>query len=107
MKYLILLKLRQGGMPDPKILIGLNEASKEWIKAKIASGFLDCAYNVLPSAPGYYGMGISNANSHEEGFSELASYPFAAFTDFEVYPLSDVYRAIDDQITMFKRMMGG
>ncbi|MBI5301949.1 MAG: hypothetical protein HY868_07415 [Chloroflexi bacterium] len=107
MKFLALLKWKPMPLGDPKMVIAINEAAKAWIKSNLSNGTLDCAYNVVPNAAGYYGTGTINANSLEEVQNALASYPAFAVTDFEVFPLSDVYQAIDATTNTFKRMMGG
>lgn len=99
MKFLALSKRRPGPPPDPKVVIALSRASQEWIKAKLADGTLDCAYNVVPNANGYFGAAIANAHSNEEVYQQLTAYPFFLLTDFEVYPLSDAWRAIDDNVS--------
>ena len=108
MKFLTCLKFKPGLPPsNPKMLIAINEACKVWIKAKLEDGTLDCAYNVLPSTPNYYGTGILNASSLEEVWRVLSTYPGLPITDYEVYPLSNVYQAIDDVIAATQKMMGG
>jgi hypothetical protein len=105
MKFLTLLKFKPLP-PDPKMTLVINEGAKAWIKAHLSDGALDCAYNVLPNAPGYYGLGISNAASLEALFQLLTTYPAYAITDFEVYPLSEVYSAIDNVSDAVRKMMG-
>ena len=107
MKYLTLLKFKPGPPPDPKLLIAINEGAKAWIKANLENGKLESAYNVIPNAAGYYGMGIVNSTSPEEIFALLATYPAYLVTDFEVYPLSDVYQAIDNVSDAIRKMTGG
>ena len=108
MKFLTLLKQRPtGAPPDPKLAVIINEAAKAWINAELAAGRLDVAYNVLPNASGYYGMGIGNGSSLEAVFQQLTTYPAYLLTDFEVYPLTDVQQAIDDVSASFKKMMSG
>ncbi len=108
MKFLVLAKWRASGAPpDPKLAIMMNDASKAWIKAQLAAGHSDVIYSVLPSASGYYGMGILNAQSLEAVQKHLVSYPAYLMTDFEVYGLSDVEQAIDDTSAAIKKMMGG
>jgi hypothetical protein len=106
MKFLTLLKFKPGLQPDPKMVIAVNEAAKGWIKAQIAQGALESVFNVVPNAAGYYGMSISNASSLEAVTELLVSYPGYPMTDFEVYPLSDVYKAIDDVTAAVRKMMG-
>lgn len=103
MEYLTLLKQKPGQPPDPKVLIALYRASEEWVKANLADRKLDCAYNVIPNANGYYGVGIGNFDSHEDAYQFLATHPFAPFTAFEVYSLSEVQRAIDDVVTAVQK----
>ena len=105
MKFLTLLKFKPLP-PDPKMTLAINEGAKAWIKANLAEGSLDCVYNVLPNAPGYYGLGISTAASHEALWKLLTTYPAFAITDFEVYPLSEVYSAIDNVSDAVRKMMG-
>jgi hypothetical protein len=107
MKFLTLLRFKPGVPPDPKMILMINEGAKAWIKANLASGVLECAYNVLPSSQGYYGMGITNAASHEEAFKQLTTYPAFAITDFELYAIGDVIQAIDDVSAAVKAMTGG
>ena len=104
MKFLTLLRFKPGIPPNPTMGIAINNAAKEWIKANLASKVLDCAYNVMPNHTGIYGMGITNANSLEEAFAQLASYPAYAITDFEVLPLTDVNQAIDKVTAVFQQM---
>ncbi len=105
MKFLTLVKFKPGIAPDPKMVIGINEAAKEWIKAHQANKTLDCIYNVVPNASGYYGMAVSNASSLEEANALLITYPGYFVSDFEVYPLSDVMQAIDDVSNSTRKMM--
>ena len=108
MKFLTFLKWRPAGTPpDPKLAIALNDAAKAWIKAELAAGRLDMAYNVLPNSQGYYGMGVGNAESVEAAFQQLTTYPFYLMTDFEVYPLTDVQQAIDNVSGAFQKIAGG
>ena len=105
MKFLTLLKFKPLP-PDPKMLLATNEGAKAWIKAHLSDGAADCAYNVLPNAPGYYGAGILNAASLEALWQLITTYPAFAITDFEVYPLSEVYSAIDNVSDAIRKMMG-
>ncbi len=107
MKFLILLKFKPIPPGDPKMAIAINDAAKAWIKAHLANGKLEYAYNVIPNAAGYYGMGISNSASLEEVQEVIASYPAYVITDFEVFALSDVYKAIDDVTAGLRKMAGG
>ena len=107
MKFLTLLKFKPLPLGDPKMIIAINEGTKAWIKGGIASGKLESAYNVIPNAAGYYGVGIGNFSSAEEAFAFIATYPGYLITDFELYPLSDVYQAVDDLSNAIRKMTGG
>jgi len=108
MKYLVLLKQRPVAGPlDPNMAIALNEATKAWIKAELAAGRIDSAYNVIPNTEGFVGAGICAADSPEALNRQLTSYPAVLTTEFVVYPLSEVNAAIDDYTGAFKRMGGG
>lgn len=107
MKFLVLLKWKPMPPGDPKMVIAINEGAKAWIKGNLASGTLDCAYNILPNAAGYYGTGTMNADSLEQVQAALAGYPAFVVTDFEVYPLSDVNKAIDNFSDAMRKMAGG
>src|SRR5712692_9501198 len=97
MKFLTLLRFKPGGAPPaPQAVIAINNMAKDWIKAKLADKTLDCAYNVMPNHTNIYGIGITNADSLEKAFADLTSYPAYALTDFEVLPLSDVNKAVDN-----------
>lgn len=105
MKFLSLAKWHpSGAAPDPKMILTINEATKAWIKAELAAGRLDVAYNILPSAGGYYGVAILNAASLEAAFQQLTTYPAYLMTDFELYPLTDLQRAIDEMSAALKKM---
>lgn len=107
MKFLVLLKFKPIPPGDPKMAIAINEGAKAWIKAHLANGKLECAYNVISNAAGYYGMGISDNASLEDMQAMLASYPAYPVTDFEVFPLSDVNKAIDNITDALRKMTGG
>jgi hypothetical protein len=47
-----------------------------------------------------------NAASLEALWQDLTTYPAFAITDFEVYPLSEVYNAIDNVSDAVRKMMG-
>ncbi len=107
MKFLTLLKFKPAPPPDPKMVLAINEGAKAWIKANLASGTLDCAFNLMPNGEGYYGMGITNADSLEAAFQSLTTYPAYLMTDFVVYPLTDLNSAVDAVNGAVKMMMGG
>jgi hypothetical protein len=104
-KFLTMAKFKPGMAADPKMVVAINEAAKEWIKAHLADKSLDCLYNALPNASGYYGMAVSNASSIEEANALLLTYPGYFISDFEVYPLSDVMRVIDETTAATRKMM--
>lgn len=99
MKYLIVTKLGTTPMPVEQgadlIQMGLS-----WIKAKLDDGSLDCAYNLI----GGGGLGIGNADSHEQILAELLEYPLYPFFTWEVTPLLDLESSMAGYIEMYKRL---
>lgn len=63
----------------------LTQAAMAWIKERLEDGRIDCCY-LFPDGGG---LSISNAETHEELFDELLSYPLYPFFKFEFRPLCD------------------
>jgi hypothetical protein len=84
MKYLT--TALPGTMPvPPEQAAGLYQAASEWIEAGLADGRFECVY-LFPDGGG---IAIGNADSHEEVFETLLSYPMYAFFNWEVKPLCE------------------
>lgn len=99
MKYLIMAKPGDTAMPREQAA-ELLAAGLEFMKAKLASGSLDVAYNVI----GGGGMGIGNAESHEELLGNLLDYPLYPFFNWEITPLLDLDESIAQYISFYNRI---
>lgn len=97
MKFLI--TGHPGNVPIPPALgVALYQAAKEWVDARLADGSMDCHYVFAESG----GFAISNADSHEDLFAALQSYPLYGFLDWEVQALVDWDQAYDGFIQLFQ-----
>ena len=100
MKYLI--TARPGTMPmPPEKGVVLLTAGRDWIKAKLSDGSLDCTYNFF----GGGGFAISNADSHEDILSDLLEYPLYPFFVWEVTPLLDFEESSDRYIEFYQKIV--
>jgi muconolactone delta-isomerase len=101
MKYLITAK--PGALQVPRERgVALYKAAKQWVNAALADGRFDCHY-VFPDAGGF---SIANADSHEEVFDTLLSYPVYPFFEWEVRALCDCGHTYDTIIRYFQRLAG-
>lgn len=101
MKFMI--TAHPGNVPIPAELgAALYQAAKEWVNARLADGTMDCHYVFAESG----GFAISNANSHEELFAAIQSYPLYGFLDWEVQALVDWESAYDGFIEIFQQAAG-
>jgi hypothetical protein len=84
MKFLVLTKPYPGApMPkDPAVY----QATMAWVKKGLESGQLDCIYQLVSRG----GVAIGNANSAEEMWGAIASYPFFEQFEWEIEPLVDL-----------------
>lgn len=101
MKYLIVAK--PGTTPIPQDQgAELLQAGLDYINAKLAEGGLDSAFNIM----GGGGLGISNANTHEEVLSQLLEYPLYPFFSWEITPLLDMEESLKQYIAFYKAISG-
>jgi muconolactone delta-isomerase len=100
MKYLITAQRNLAPM-EPKMAIGLCQATKQWVSAELAAGRLDLMYL---HADGSGGLGIANQDSHEEVYDKLLDFPMYAFMDWEVIPLVDWSHGYDKLIELFQKI---
>ena len=98
MKYLTVTRPR-GNIP-PEAAVGIFQAGKEWLNARVADGTLD----VVHSFPAGGGVSIANADSHEALMDRMREFPLFPFVEGEVHPLVDINRSLDSAIQMFQRM---
>jgi muconolactone delta-isomerase len=103
MKFLVLSKPRSVTPPlaNP---IAAYEAAREFLKAGLADGRIDCVYQF---ADGRRAVTIGNADSAEEIWEALTSYPLSPFQEYEVYPLVDTAYVFDKAIERMKKAAGG
>jgi muconolactone delta-isomerase len=99
MKYLTIAKPGTTPVP-PEQGVGLWQAAKEWINARLADGRLDCHYVFADTG----GFAISNADSHEEVFDALLTFPLFAFFDWEVKALCDWSHSYDKIIEVYQQL---
>jgi hypothetical protein len=91
MKYLILITDKRSP-PFPQDPAALNRAVREWVGARLVDKTFDCVYYTLPQG----GMCIANADSHEALLALLRAWPSFAYSEFELVPLADAARAMDN-----------
>jgi hypothetical protein len=101
MKYLIVAERNTVPIPVDQGA-ALYQAAKAWINAHLADGRMDCSYVFADTG----GLAITNAESHEEVFDALLSYPLYAFFDWEVRALCDWSHSYDSIIELFERLGG-
>ncbi|HTN92019.1 MAG TPA: hypothetical protein VL242_50465 [Sorangium sp.] len=90
MKFLVFLN-EKASRPETD-WAALNRSIREHVSRMLEDGTLDCAHYVLPNR----GVCIMNASSHEVLLSQLRSWPAYSHHSFEIYPLCNIFQAIDD-----------
>jgi hypothetical protein len=80
----------------------LYKACTEWIDGHFAAGNLECHY-VFADMGGFV---IANADSHEEIFERIVSYPMYGFFDWEVDALCEWRPIYEGLIKNFEAMAG-
>jgi hypothetical protein len=89
MKYLVIARRRE----TVKTVAGALQAAKEYVNNELKSGRADCVY-LFPSGDGS-GMGIANADSHEQLTEILLGHPEYQNFDWEIQPLCEFNRITD------------
>ena len=97
MKFLVIVRPRH---PQQGLTSAMVQASREIVNGYIKSGIDDCAFSI---ADGNGGVGIINANSHEQLMELLMAAPVAAFSEFQTYPLADFDSSISKVIEAMKK----
>ena len=85
----------------PEQGLALLQAAKEWTKARLADGSMDCSY-IFADTQG--GFAISNADSHEELMDRLMGYPLWAFFTWEVKALGDSGPQFDRLVAFYQKV---
>lgn len=87
--------------PPPEILPALNESSTQWVAWAKGSGKFEAIY-AISGQPG--GMGIVNVDSLEELNDLIQGYPMTPFSETQLFPLSDIDRAMTTWREQVKKM---
>ncbi len=91
MKFLVVTKSK---MPfPPEMAQGLTDAMAGWAQKYTASGKME---QIWKFAGLQGGGGIVNVNSLEELDAIMAEFPFAPFSDTEIYGLADLTTRLQD-----------
>lgn len=102
MKYLVTATRDRLVPMTPEQGIVLFQAAKEWTKARLADGTMDCNY-IFADTQG--GIVITNADSHEELMDRLTEYPLWSFFTWEVKALGDWSHQFDNVVAFFQRVI--
>ena len=97
MKYLVIAKRRE----TVQTVVSALQAAKEYVNAELKSGRADCVY-LFASGDGS-GMGIANADSHEQLTEILLGHPEYQNFDWEIQPLCDFNRVTDKLLEMLRK----
>ncbi len=90
-----------GAIPvPPRQGMSLYKAAAAWFEERLKNGRIECHY-VFTDQGGFV---IANANTHEELFEELLSYPLYPFFTWEVKALCDWKHSYDTIIRIFEKM---
>jgi hypothetical protein len=96
MKFLVMVLPLPLPVP-PEQGVDLHRAALAWINERLEDGRMDCCYVFANGG----GVAISNAESHEQLFDEIVSYPLHPFYRFEVEPLCDVAHTLRTTIGIY------
>lgn len=99
MKYLVIANPSLNPIPMDQA-VNIYNAAIAWTDEKLKNGKIDCNYVYV----GGGGFSIGNANSQEELFDVLLSYPLYPFFNWEVKPLVDWKHAENSVIEFYKKM---
>jgi hypothetical protein len=95
MKFLVTTTPRRLQMPP----VGMMEAAKAWINARLADKTMDCCYGFTTGG----GFCVMNADSPEKVAQLLMEYPSFMAADWKVDPLCDINKNLDQAIAMIRR----
>jgi hypothetical protein len=98
MKFLILTKPRIGAPPLQNPL-ATYQAAKAYYDAAMAKGQLDCVWQRVTGG----GVTIANANSAEELFEGLHTYPLYGLFEWQVEPLVDFAYAFNEIVERLQK----
>ncbi len=90
MKFLVIARLRIGANIPEENVPTLFQETREWFNECLANKTFDCVYNL----PAGGGVAIVNTDSHELLTEILSAYPLQPWIQYEVHPLSDVFKVL-------------
>lgn len=97
MKYLVIAKRRE----TVQTVASALQTAKEYVNGELSSGRADCVY-LFASGDGS-GMGIANADSHEQLTEILLGHPEYQNFDWEIQPLCDFNRVTDKLLETLRK----
>lgn len=100
MKYLVTARRRE----SVQTVVSALEAAKEYVNSELKSGRLDCVY-LLPSGDGS-GIGIANADSHEQLTETLLGHPEYKNFDWDIQPLCEFNKITDTLLEALRKSVG-
>ena len=99
MKFLV-ITIQKWPIP-PEMLPALTEATVQWIAEAKKTGKMEALYSIAGQSGG---MGIGNVDSLEELDDIVQGIPMGAFSDVQVFPLSDIDHAMATMREQVKKM---
>ena len=90
MKFLVWAKPLPGAPAFEDPLTAFRAAQK-YLESNLKSGKLDCAFQTM----GGGGIAIANADSAEELWQDLLSYPLSSRLTYHVEPVADAIKALE------------
>ncbi len=102
MRFLVVTKSK---VPfPPEMALGLLDAMEEWVRKYTTNGKLE---QVWGFAGIQGGGGIVNVNSLEELDAIMNEFPFAPFSDTEIYGLADLQTGLQNMKQVIQAMAPG
>jgi muconolactone delta-isomerase len=100
MKFLVVTK---GNAPfPPEAAPMLINAMRQWSTTHLASGKMEQIWSFAGIGGG---GGVLNVDSHEELDRIMAGFPFAQFSQIEIYALADLNASMDNFEKVIQQMM--
>jgi|SRR4030042_6623620 len=100
MKYLVIVTPNQTQIPL-EMAEKIYKAAMVWTDERLKSGKIESTYIFNERG----GFSVASANSHEELFDEMLSYPLYPFFDWEVTPLVEWKHGYNSVIEFYKKMV--
>lgn len=99
MKFLVVTTSKQPAPPE--MAMGMIEAMRGWVDRNQSK--MDAIWG-FAGMPG--GCGILNVDTADELDEVMTSFPFAQFSEIQIYPLTDLHRALDRAQSAWEQMAG-